>query len=40
VVLVVVEPHGPFGPVRERARRLGFRAFEVSRREDMNLWRR
>ena len=40
VVLVVVEPHGPFGPVRERARRLGFGAFEVSRREDMDLWRR
>jgi len=39
VVLVVVERHGPFGPIRERARRLGFRAFEVSRREDMNLWR-
>jgi hypothetical protein len=38
-VLVVVEPHGQFGAVRERARRLGFTAHQVASERDLALWR-
>jgi uncharacterized protein (DUF58 family) len=37
-VLVVVEPHGQFGAVRERARRLGFPAHLVSDERDLARW--
>lgn len=37
-VLVVVEPHGQFGVVRERARRLGVLAFQVSSEHDLKRW--
>lgn len=37
-VLIAVEPDANFGLVRERARRLGFRAFNVSDRRDFARW--
>jgi uncharacterized protein (DUF58 family) len=39
-VLVVVEPYGQFGVVRERARRLGVAAHEVSDEDDLRAWQR
>jgi uncharacterized protein (DUF58 family) len=39
-VLIAVEPDLNFGQVRERARRLGFRAFNVSGRGGLDQWRR
>ena len=39
VVLVVVEPHGQFGLIRQRARQLGFPAFQVAHRRDVDGWR-
>jgi uncharacterized protein (DUF58 family) len=39
-ILITVEPDHNFGLVRERARRLGFRAFNVTRRSGLDLWRR
>jgi len=39
VILVVVEPHGQFGLIRQRARQLGFSAFLVARRRDVDRWR-
>jgi len=39
VVLIAVEPQARFGLVRERARRLGFTAYEVSRKRDLEAWR-
>lgn len=37
-VLVVVEPYAQFGIVRERARRLGVLAYEVSNEHDLRQW--
>jgi uncharacterized protein (DUF58 family) len=37
-ILVAVEPDANFGLVRERARRLGFRAYNVSNRADLDRW--
>lgn len=37
-VLVVVEPHGQFGVVRERARRLGLSAHLVADEHDLKRW--
>jgi hypothetical protein len=39
-ILVTVEPDLDFGLVRERARRLGFRAFNVTRSSGLDIWRR
>ncbi|UCC52234.1 MAG: DUF58 domain-containing protein [Anaerolineaceae bacterium] len=39
-ILVTVEPDLNFGLVRERARRLGFRAFNVTRSSGLDIWRR
>lgn len=39
-VLIAVQPDYNFGNVRERARRLGFRAYNVARIEDLEIWRR
>lgn len=39
-VLIAVEPDGQFGQVRERARQLGFTAFNVTRREHLDRWKR
>lgn len=39
-VLIAVEPDANFGLVRERARRLGFQAFNVSDRRDLSRWQR
>jgi uncharacterized protein (DUF58 family) len=39
-ILITVEPDRNFGLVRERARRLGFRAFNVTRSSGLDLWRR
>jgi uncharacterized protein (DUF58 family) len=39
VVLFAVEPQAHFGLLRERARRLGFTAYEVARRQDLRAWR-
>lgn len=38
-ILIVVEPDGQFGLVRERARRLGFSAFLVSGEKELDEWR-
>jgi uncharacterized protein (DUF58 family) len=38
-VMVVVEPHGQFGVVRERARQLGFTAYLVADERDLAAWR-
>jgi hypothetical protein len=37
-VLIVVEPHGQFGDVRERARRLGFPAYLIADERDLARW--
>ena len=37
-ILVAVEPDANFGRVRERARRLGFQAYNVSNRADLDRW--
>jgi hypothetical protein len=37
-ILVAVEPDANFGQVRERARRLGFRAYNVSSRAGLEDW--
>ena len=39
-ILITVEPVHDFGLVRQRARRLGFRAFNVTRSSGLDLWRR
>jgi hypothetical protein len=39
-VLLTVEGTAHFGQVQERARRLGFAAYEVRREEDLDHWRR
>lgn len=39
-VLVVIEPTTNFGIVRERARRLGFSAYHVAQRSDLDTWQR
>lgn len=38
-VLIAIEPDHNFGLVRERGRRLGFQAFNVSRQQDLDQWR-
>jgi hypothetical protein len=38
-ILFAVEPDYNFGIVRERARRLGFRAYKVSGQRDLDRWR-
>jgi hypothetical protein len=37
-VLLVIEPHGQFGLVAERARRLGIAAFQIADEQDLNRW--
>ena len=37
-VLVVIEPHGQFGVIRERARRLGVAAHLVANERDLKRW--
>jgi hypothetical protein len=37
-VLIVIEPHGQFGVVRERARQLGFPAHLISDERDLAAW--
>jgi uncharacterized protein (DUF58 family) len=39
-ILITVEPDANFGLVRERARRLGFAAYNVARPSDLDRWRR
>lgn len=39
-ILITIEPDANFGLVRERARRLGFTAFNVSQRDSLSQWRR
>lgn len=39
-ILVAVEPDANFGRVRERSRRLGFPAFNISDRQDLSPWQR
>ena len=39
-ILIVVEGDRDFGQVRERARRLGFRAYNVTSTSNLDLWRR
>ncbi|MCB8942147.1 MAG: DUF58 domain-containing protein [Ardenticatenaceae bacterium] len=39
-VLITVEPAANFGEVRQRAKQLGFAAYEVLREEDLDKWRR
>jgi uncharacterized protein (DUF58 family) len=39
-ILLVVEPDHEFGRVRERARRLGFAAYHVNERQDLERWQR
>jgi len=39
-ILIAVEPNANFGLVRERARRLGFQAYNVSDRRDLAPWQR
>lgn len=40
VVLLIVDPQTNITALRQRARRLGFAAFQVARRPDMDTWRR
>jgi len=37
-VLVVIEPHGQFGVIRERARQLGVAAHLVANEADLKRW--
>lgn len=39
-VLIVISPGRRFGQVRERARQLGFTAYQVLEKEDLERWRR
>ncbi len=39
-VLIVVEPDAQFAQVRQRARQLGFVAYNVTRKEHLNRWKR
>lgn len=39
-ILVAVEPDANFGLVRERARRLGFQAFNISSPRKLDMWRK
>ncbi len=39
-ILIAVEPNANFGLVRERARRLGFQAYNISDRRDLAPWQR
>ena len=39
-ILIAVEPDANFGQVRERARRLGFRAYHINDRRDLAQWQR
>jgi uncharacterized protein (DUF58 family) len=39
-ILIAVEPNANFGLVRQRARRLGFQAFNISDRRDFSPWQR
>jgi uncharacterized protein (DUF58 family) len=39
-ILITVEPDGQFGLVRERARRLGFAAYNIAQKRDLDRWRR
>ena len=39
-VLITIEPTANFGQVRQRAKQLGFAAYEVTREEDLDRWRR
>ncbi|MBK7896888.1 MAG: DUF58 domain-containing protein [Anaerolineaceae bacterium] len=39
-ILITVEPDAEFGLVRERARRLGFAAYNVARPRDLDRWKR
>lgn len=39
-ILIAVEPNANFGLVRERGRRLGFQAYNVSARRDLAAWQR
>jgi hypothetical protein len=38
-ILLVTEPDAEFGKVRDRARRLGFSAFHITHKQDMDQWR-
>jgi hypothetical protein len=39
-ILITIEPDYNFGQVRRRARRLGFRAYNVARERDLDQWKR
>lgn len=39
-ILIAIEPTANFGRVREQARRLGFRAWNISSRHDLTQWQR
>jgi hypothetical protein len=39
-ILIAIEPNANFGLVRERARRLGFRAYNIGDRRDLAQWQR
>ncbi len=39
-ILLVTEPDAEFSKVRDRARRLGFAAFHVTKQEDLDRWQR
>jgi uncharacterized protein (DUF58 family) len=39
-ILLVTDPSISFGNVRERARRLGFTAYQVAQQQDLNQWRK
>jgi hypothetical protein len=39
-VLITIEPDNNFSLVRERARRLGFPAFNIVSEPDLDAWRR
>ena len=39
-VLIAIEPENNFGEIKERARRLGFRAFNITAAHDLDAWRK
>lgn len=39
-ILITIEPDYNFGEVRQRARQLGFRAYNVARERDLDQWKR
>jgi hypothetical protein len=39
-ILMITEPSGSFGTVQERARRLGFTAYQIAQERDLNQWRK